>query len=212
MHDLIREKQEVYRTMVEGKPVAFRCQTDPSVPDMLVGDRLALHQVLDNLLGNALKFTDSGSIDLLVAVVKRNDHNVLLSFSIADTGIGIPAHKMDKLFIYFRMVIKDFCKRKKLDLMIAVNGRQGLDLFRSKSFDLILMDIQLPGLNGVELTKIIREELHSSIPIIATTAFAMEGQKEMFLAAGMDDYIAKPMSLDMLYCKIHSLLNRRRKG
>ena len=82
----------------------------------------------------------------------------------------------------------------------AANGREVLDHLARQDFDLIFMDIQMPVMDGVEATKAIRQDeslgARSSIPIIAMTAYAMTGDREVFLAAGMNDYLAKPVQMD----------------
>ncbi|KAF0128778.1 MAG: multi-sensor hybrid histidine kinase [Bacteroidetes bacterium] len=97
------------------------------------------------------------------------------------------------------------------ELDIASNGRIGVDLYKSKSFDLILMDIQMPEMNGIEATQAIRKlEAENGkgahIPIIAVTAFAMEQDKRNCMDAGMDDFIAKPYKPFELEQKINQFL------
>jgi CheY-like chemotaxis protein len=97
------------------------------------------------------------------------------------------------------------------ELDIASNGRIGVDLYKSKSFDLILMDIQMPEMNGIEATQAIRKlEAENGkgahIPIIAVTAFAMEQDKRNCMDAGMDDFIAKPYKPYELEQKINQFL------
>ena len=77
---------------------------------------------------------------------------------------------------------------------LAGNGREALELLRDGEFDMVLMDIQMPVMGGVEATEIIRSSpgRHRNVPIIALTAYAMTGDREKFLASGMDDYLAKP--------------------
>lgn len=97
------------------------------------------------------------------------------------------------------------------ELDIASNGRIGVDLYKSKSFDLILMDIQMPEMNGIEATQAIRKleaenRKGAHIPIIAVTAFAMEQDKRNCMDAGMDDFIAKPYKPFELEQKINQFL------
>ena len=83
---------------------------------------------------------------------------------------------------------------------LAGNGQEVLELLRDGEFDMVLMDIQMPVMGGVEATEIIRSTpgRHRNVPIIALTAYAMTGDREKFLASGMDDYLAKPVSVEGL--------------
>jgi CheY-like chemotaxis protein len=95
---------------------------------------------------------------------------------------------------------------------VANNGKEALDKFGSIKYDIILMDIQMPIMDGITATKKIREveaSTHSHIPIIAITANALSGDKEICLAAGMNDYISKPFQIDILVAKMKDLLNER---
>ena len=95
---------------------------------------------------------------------------------------------------------------------IANNGKEALDKFGSIKYDIILMDIQMPIMDGITATKKIREvetNTHSHTPIIAITANALSGDKEICLAAGMNDYISKPFQIDILVQKMRDLLKER---
>ena len=84
-----------------------------------------------------------------------------------------------------------------------------LDLLQKvseKEFDLILMDIQLPGIDGIETMKRLRQNLEKHIPILAVTAFAMKGDEEMYLNEGFDDYVSKPVNIDLLLQKVEDSL------
>ena len=100
-----------------------------------------------------------------------------------------------------RAVMQTFLKKLHFETITAENGRTALDLMSKQTFDLILMDIQMPVLDGISATKMIRSnEAHTGehIPVIALTAYALTGDREKFLDAGMDDYIAKPVDLNLL--------------
>jgi PAS domain S-box-containing protein len=100
IHELVRE-QEVHKSLVLNKPIEFECKIEENIPQFIIGDSLRLNQVLGNLIGNAVKFTEKGKITLEVQMVLRNINGITLRFSVKDTGIGIAANKMDKLFKYF---------------------------------------------------------------------------------------------------------------
>jgi len=91
-------------------------------------------------------------------------------------------------------------KRRRYDVTVASDGPSALDILGQESFDLVLMDIQLPGMDGTEVTARIRggEALNPEVPIIALTAHAMKGDSETFLAAGMDGYLPKPVDMQAL--------------
>jgi PAS domain S-box-containing protein len=104
LYDLLREKQEIYRAVIGNKPVAYETLIGPDVPREVIGDPLRLHQIIANLMGNAIKFTERGRITMSIEKLEEREHEVLLSFTVTDTGIGIPADKLDRLFTYFSQV------------------------------------------------------------------------------------------------------------
>jgi CheY-like chemotaxis protein len=91
---------------------------------------------------------------------------------------------------------------------IALNGRIAIDLLEKEEYDLILMDIEMPDMNGYETTKYIREELESNIPIIALTAHAMVGERDKCIAAGMNEYLSKPVDASKLFESIYETLRK----
>jgi CheY-like chemotaxis protein len=94
------------------------------------------------------------------------------------------------------------------DVELAINGQIGLEMLKVKNYDLILMDIQMPELDGYQTTKIIRNTLKLNTPIIAMTAHSIVGEKEKCIAAGMNDFISKPFNPDTLYHKIIKKLSK----
>jgi two-component system cell cycle response regulator DivK len=100
-------------------------------------------------------------------------------------------------------------QRKGFDVAIAVDGRQGVEMARAAPYDLILMDMSLPEVDGWDATRQLREAPETqSVPIIALTAHAMSGDRDKAIAAGCDDYDTKPIELDRLLGKIQALLAR----
>lgn len=100
-------------------------------------------------------------------------------------------------------------EKKGFEVAVAVDGESGVEMALSESPDLILMDISLPGINGEEATRLIKQrEETKTIPIIALTAHAMAGDREKALEAGCDDYDSKPVELPRLLAKIQALLDR----
>ena len=278
----------------------------PDIPERLIGDSHRLNQVIINLIGNAIKFTDKGEIGLTITVKSKNKKNISLQFAVHDTGFGIPLDKQKLIFdpfsqsddsftrsyggtglglsiskqlvelmggdmwleskvdqgstFYFTSaftmpdekfviqsgdpqslqdktqgLIPESCKQKGLHILlaednemnqevaiaflesrghtvvVASNGMEALEHLKNKKFDCVLMDVQMPKMNGMEVTIKIREiekETHTHVPIIAMTAYAIKGEQEQFISAGMDDYISKPFKAKELFKKIGDLYEK----
>ena len=265
---------------------------DDRIPEVLLGDPVRLHQIILNLVSNAVKFTSRGSIIVSVRLLTEDDEKVTVEFAVADTGIGIPENKIDKIFENFQQassgtsrlyggtglglaivkqlvepqggkvlvksevdkgstfsftlsfqkttekaeiatVIEDFdseinninvlvvediplnqlLMKTLLDDFgfqrdIASNGKIAIERLQAKSYDIILMDLQMPEMNGFEATDYIRNVLHSNIPIIALTADVTTVDLAKCKAVGMNDYIAKPVDEKLLYSKIVGLVKK----
>jgi len=250
------------------------------IPQYLIGDEIKLFQILNNLIDNAIKFTEKGDILITLDVEKEENLSILLKISVADTGIGIPKDKYDVIFENFIQIenyltkkykgsglglsiVKNFIQllngtitveselnqgsvfsmliplkkcnmnesktnfseeyffyNKKIliaednetnqillqrylervnifDVDIVDNGEDAIKLFKKNSYNLILMDIQMPIIDGIEASLFIRQyekQTNKKTPIIAVTAYAMSGDKEKFLKYGIDDYISKPIN------------------
>ena len=293
------------------KGLAFLSHVDPAVPGCLRGDSGRLRQVLLNLVGNAVKFTERGEVEVRVSVEGRSEDGVTLRFMVRDTGIGIAADKQQLIFESFSQVDASTTRRyggtglglaisrRLVEMMggriwvestpgagsrffftarfalssgvpaaerekvsgeqpgdhgrkdlscrsaaphsalnillaednavnqllavrvlenaghrvtVAGDGAQALDAIRRERFDLVLMDVQMPVLGGLEATKALREAERASgnerIPVIAMTASAMQGDRERCLAAGMDDYISKPIVIEQLHATIDRVMAR----
>ncbi|MBP2646221.1 MAG: arcB1 [Firmicutes bacterium] len=272
----------------------------PCVPKIISGSPHRLRQVLDNLINNGIKFTEKGSVILSVRAKYLVEDKVELTFSVADTGIGIATADTTRLFQAFSQVDGSITRRfggtglgltisrrlvemmggkmgvesekergstfyftlpcktgtlaedkpqteeviikseAPLKLLLvdddnlgqkvakrilskmghsvdeAGNGFEALALLAEHEYDAILMDIHMPELDGVETTKRIRESEGSSrkhTPIIALTAYALSGDRERFLAAGMDEYVSKPIQIPDLFRKLEALSQiRKMKG
>jgi PAS domain S-box-containing protein len=276
------------------KKLDLRLNIDPVVPPIVCGDVSRLQQVLNNLIGNAIKFTETGHIDVGIRPVRTlNDFMHMLEFSIADTGIGMSPKLVNDLFNPFtqgeksytrnfqgaglglsiskqlvelmggtieaeskegigstliaqipfklgalasqapppedghpvplsrrillaeddemaKIVTLEYLKAAGQDVDVVSDGAQALKVLREKAFNLVLMDIQMPVLDGVGATQAIREgkagDQNRKIPIVALTAYAMAGDKERFLHAGMDGYLAKPIEAAELIDVINHVL------
>ncbi|HEU4716833.1 MAG TPA: ATP-binding protein [Bacteroidia bacterium] len=254
-----------------------------NIPDPLTGDPTRLTQILVNLVGNAIKFTDEGYVEVRTRLLKEENGRLLVQFSVHDTGIGIPSERMNDIFDRFNQGENDTARKYggtglglsivkrlvelqggiisvdsvpgkgttftfllpytryaaalpaetvsrkeepgfipeffsgisvlvaednplnqrligellsswKISFDLASTGPEVIGLLRKKTYDLVLMDIQMPGQNGYETTRQIREELKLSLPIVAVTAHAMPGEREKCISSGMNDYLAKPIS------------------
>ncbi|WP_320814205.1 PAS domain S-box protein [Flavobacterium sp.] len=265
---------------------------DEKIPDVLVGDPVRLHQVILNLVSNAVKFTSKGKITVDVKLVDEDENKVTIEFSVTDTGIGIPDSKIETIFDNFQqassgtsrlyggtglglaivkqliepqggsiqvtskidegstfsfklsflktnaevemeiemedydkdvseikiLVVEDIPLNQLLmrtllddfgfECDIADNGRMAIDKMQDKSYDLILMDLQMPEMNGFEATDYIRNSMNSNIPIIALTADVTTVDLAKCKAVGMNDYIAKPVDERLLYSKMLSLIKK----
>ncbi|ACU89505.1 PAS domain-containing hybrid sensor histidine kinase/response regulator [Desulfomicrobium baculatum] len=287
LRELCDSVTELFAVNADKKNVSLEYVIDPDLPPILIGGVARLRQILFNLVGNSLKFTDQGRVRLEMApIAPAKNGELRLLFSVYDTGIGIPEDKLRDLFkpfaqvegsytrkyqgaglglaivrrlvelmrghIYMESVLgkgtavhvvlpfkslqelpparmrekADITGRKTMHVLmveddpsnqvatrklleksghavtLAENGQEALDLLRTGDFDIVLMDIQMPVMGGQEATKEIRNSpglaACKSIPVIALTAYAMTGDREKFLASGMDDYLVKPVSLENL--------------
>jgi signal transduction histidine kinase len=279
------------------KPLDFLLTIDPSVPRFIKGDKLRLNQILFNIVGNAVKFTDAGFVKINVGLAESNGDNFKIKFTVVDSGIGIPSEKVDTIFETFtRIRTKDrifegtglglsivkslvtqqegtvwatsilgegttmyvempFTKaaslveieernntpaayqdskddifklllvedhkmnqivaRKTLEkqfpniqITIANHGREALDILEGGAeFSVILMDIQMPVMDGNETVAYIREKLPQiKTPILAMTAHAYISKDNIFKSYGFDDFVLKPFEPEQLFSKIHTHL------
>jgi CheY-like chemotaxis protein len=282
----------LFEAKIQEKNLKLIKEYDANIPDVLVGDPVRLHQIIMNLVSNAVKFTETGSITVSVRLLREDKENATVEFSIADTGIGIEDNKADKIFENFQQAtsatarlfggtglglaiakqlveqqggsirvestvdvgsafyfILDFKKTKDLSALeiftleqetdplnikvlvvedmvlnqllmktllddfgferdIADNGRIAIEKLQHNSYDIVLMDLHMPEMNGFEATEYIRNQLHSKIPIIALTADVTTVDLDKCKAVGMNDYIAKPVDDRLLYSKIVSLVKK----
>jgi PAS domain S-box-containing protein len=283
---------QVFDPKVQEKNLLLLKEYDHKVPEMLVGDPVRLHQIILNLVSNAIKFTTVGKIIVKVKLLNETDDNVTIEFAVSDTGIGIPENKIEHIFENFQQatsgtsrlyggtglglaIVKqlvesqnghivvtskvgegstfsftlNFLKTKilatpetdaiELDVKIknikilvvedialnqllmktllddfefecdiAANGKIALEKLETNLYDIILMDLQMPEMNGFEATEYIRNTMKSSVPIIALTADVTTVDLAKCKSVGMNDYIAKPIDERMLYSKIVNLVKK----
>ena len=263
---------------------------DDRIPEVLLGDPMRLHQIILNLVSNAVKFTSSGTITIIVNMLGDNDQEVIIEFSVSDTGIGIAPDKISKIFENFQqassgtsrlyggtglglaivkqlvgaqggtigvkstpqvgstfsfvlhfmktsgeveleqellaldteiknikvLVVEDIALNQLLmktllddfgfEGDIASNGKLAVDMLQKKSYDVILMDLHMPEMNGFEATEYIRNSMGITIPIIALTADVTTADLKKCKAVGMNDYLAKPVDERLLFSKIVGLV------
>ena len=279
--DFIANVQTNYLQLTVGKGLLSAFSIGRSIPSQLKFDRACLNTVLAKLLENACKYTENGFVVIYVTELDRRNQQVLLRFSVRDTGIGIEADKLANIFqtfqqsetyyhrqyqglglglstvaeclrimgsriqvhstpgkgstFYFdlwlpyeeqqvpavnefslsglralvvednpvnQLITKKLLENAGVKVDIAANGEDGVLQVKQNRYDVVLMDCAMPILNGFEATQKIREMGYYNLPIIAVTANAMEGDKEICLRSGMDDYIAKPVSTRTLLTTI----------
>lgn len=282
----------LFEQKIQEKNLVLVKEYDTRIPTVLVGDAVRLHQIILNLVSNAVKFTSSGTITVKVTLLKEEEDKVTIEFSVTDTGIGIPDNKIEKIFENFQqassgtsrlyggtglglaivkqlveaqggkiqvvstidkgstfsfelsflktqsaaqdepeimevdkrikdirvLVVEDMALNQLLmktllddfgfERDIASNGKIAIEKLATEKYDIILMDLQMPEMNGFEATEYIRNQLHSSIPIIALTADVTTVDLAKCRAVGMNDYIAKPVDEKLLYNKIISLTKK----
>ena len=289
----------MFEPKIQEKNLELVKEYDNRIPEVLLGDPVRLHQIILNLLSNAVKFTTIGKITVSVNLIDEDEQKVTIEFAVTDTGIGIAADKIDKIFENFQqasshtsrlyggtglglsivkqliepqggsirvkskidegsvfsfilnfqktnaeveaepeileldteiknikvLVVEDIALNQLLmktllddfgfEQDIAANGRIAIEKLSQKntdgsikSYDIILMDLQMPEMNGFETTEFIRKTMNSKIPIIALTADVTTVDLAKCKAVGMNDYIAKPVDERILYSKIIGLVRK----
>ena len=282
----------LFETKIQEKNLILVKEYDRNIPEVIVGDPVRLHQIILNLVSNAVKFTSKGTITVSVRLLSQDSQKVTIEFAVTDTGIGITENKLEKIFENFQqassgtsrlyggtglglaivkqlvepqggkievtstihegstfrfsldfqkttndaeldtemleldaeiknikvLVVEDIALNQLLmktllddfgfEREIAANGLVAIEKLKSRSFDIILMDLQMPEMNGFEATAYIRNEMKLKIPIIALTADVTTVDLAKCRAVGMNDYIAKPVDERLLYSKIVGLVKK----
>ncbi|MEN9942023.1 MAG: hypothetical protein RLZZ91_24 [Bacteroidota bacterium] len=275
-----------YLLRTDEKGISFSIDYPKDMPKWVFGDPTRLGQILNNLISNAIKFTDKGNVSLKITFEKKGKLNEFC-FNVTDTGIGIDQEKLKTIFEFFSqedntitrrfggtglglaisksiaellggeikveseknvgstfkfclsmpeaaeqeksvsvvqsdltsknvLIVEDnelnrflavtILKKWNANIHIAENGEEAVTAVKNKDIDVVLMDIQMPVMDGVAAAIAIRNELHSSVPIIALTANALESEKEKCWQAGMNEYITKPYNPQYLLEKIMFLI------
>lgn len=277
LKDLLNKAGQVLGLKAEEAGLVLDVFVDPKIAPVLKGDPFRINQILMNLLGNAIKFTKRGRVDLRCLVMQTTGEEQVLKISVSDTGKGMDEKYISNIFSKFSQEdesiarsyggtglgmsivkqlldlmhgtievnsVKDIgtditimltfpigksedvplriCRSENPDALAgkrillvednemnrlvavtllneygahvteATNGLESVRLLKNETFDLVLMDMQMPVMDGIEATRIIRKEVNATIPIVALTANAMKGEMEKCLAAGMNDFVSKP--------------------
>ena len=282
----------VFETKIQEKNIQLIKKYDNAIPKVLVGDPVRLHQIILNLISNAVKFTNEGEITVSVQLLNEDEENATIEFAVTDTGIGIAKEKIENIFKNFQqatdqttrlyggtglglaiakqlveaqggtiivksklhegstfsfnlpfrktkaeieietdsieldatvknikvLVVEDMALNQLLmktllndfgfEHDIADNGRIAIEKIHTKPYDIILMDLQMPEMNGFETTLYLRNKLNSKIPIIALTADVTTADLQKVKDVGMNDYISKPVDERQLYKKIINLYKK----
>jgi signal transduction histidine kinase len=291
--DLKKRMDEIFKLMnlkASEKNLKLCFNTSDDVPEFVIGDPLRLKQIIINLVNNAIKFTENGSVTLDISLMSKDSSSTKLMFKVIDTGAGISDKAKKKLFkefsqadasisrkhggsglglsisknlakmmggdigvistvgegstFWFTVVLGIGSKQleeaekagtrkieaeklRKLKILlaednlinqrvatinlnkmghlvdVAENGKDAVELFRENLYDVVLMDIMMPVMDGIEATRLIKEiqhdqEIKRGVPVIAMTANALKGDREKLMAQGMDGYICKPFKTNEL--------------
>jgi PAS domain S-box-containing protein len=291
---LLQNVHSILFSQAKEKNLQFEIHVDSKIEPCLIGDEVRIRQVLFNLVGNAIKFTDYGKVDVSIHILESSAEKQKLQFKVVDTGIGMSEQFLTKVFEKFSReydyssarryegaglgmsIASDLVRMMQGELIVssvkgqgttvhfelelpvgkpenlvqipqktsnidysdksillvednemnrfiaiqsldglncavdeAENGKIAVEMVQFKRYDLILMDILMPEMDGLEATKIIRNDLQLRIPIIALTANAFKHDIETYLAAGMNDVITKPFNENDFIRKIEHQLNRQ---
>lgn len=304
VRDIIQSIRDMLMLKAEEKGLDLKLEVDPAIPNRLTGDPTRINQVLINLAGNALKFTDKGYVAVKASLQKSEGKKHRIQFDVIDTGIGIAPDYVDKIFDSFtqagtdiarkfggtglgltiskqlvslmggtisvksqlgsgttftvtipleeaeiqtaaeeedmldsktldrirnirlllvednefnRMVAEDTIKEILPDIVmdIAVNGKEAVDMVAAGNYDVVLMDIQMPVMDGVTATTTIRTTLPApakDTKIIAMTANVLQEDVARYFDVGMNAYVSKPFQTDELMLKIAAALENRPAG
>ncbi len=288
LQDILDELQVLFGPKMQEKNLEYHLITSDFTNTELVGDPLRLKQVLFNLVNNAIKFTEQGSITIETQCKQQDANHMQCHISVTDTGIGLSKEQIDRLFSAFiqadtsvtrkyggtglglaiskhiiqmmhgkiwvesekdkgssfkltfilptateidlqqhreeiehagdttkkrsghillvednpinQLIAEELLKSVGFSVEIANNGQESIEMLNKTSYDLVLMDIQMPVMDGLSATRAIRKNPRfKNLPIIAMSAHAMTGDKEISLSHGMNDHITKPISPPVLF-------------
>ena len=298
--ELLQQTTDLFMATAQEKGLQLKLILAPDLPVHLSGDSLRLTQVLNNLISNAIKFTDQGSVTVKAELAEQTADTAVIRFQVTDTGIGINTEQLNDLFQPFtqadnsivrrfggtglglsiarnlvelmggsitvsslpgkgssfaftiiftllpdtpalpdrrltplsqysetfygnhillvedneanQFVARQLLSRAGLQVTVAHNGKESVELVQHETYDLVLMDMQMPVMDGIQATLLIRQLPEGKkLPIIAMTAAASEADRDSCLKAGMDDYISKPIIATELMEKMANHLKPKDK-
>lgn len=297
LRELVKGLMKIFAFKANDKGIELKLNVAESIPDVVKGDPMRLNQILTNLIGNAVKFTEKGEISLKINITEQHEKFLRCRFEVTDTGIGILPEKLSTIFEFFsqadtnttrkyggtglglaitrklvelqdgtievlsevnkgssfsfeltfevaimagnrevkasgnlqhslkgirillvednkinQMIAGKFLNRWDAVVVIAENGKEALEKSLESKFDIILMDLQMPELDGYETSRLIRaraDDYSLNIPIIALTASAYNEVKDGVMLSGMNDIINKPFIPDELNRIVHEYVTNQ---
>ncbi len=293
---LVSDIFKILRVNADQRNNKFVLNVDKNVPECIVGDKLRLNQIITNLVGNAIKFTDKGQISVEIKLESETENGYVLKFAVTDTGIGIEKSKLDYIFESFtqeksditrlyggtglgltitkklinlqkgdifvestpgegscfwfrlpflkgekknlkitdqendiikdldgmkvlivedndinRLVARKFLEEWKVEVVEAEDGKIGVEKVKENDLDLVLMDLQMPVMNGYDATREIKSMengKYKDLPIMALTASILSGIQDEIDQAGLDGFLIKPFKAPDLYKLIKNHLRK----
>lgn len=295
IRELVENAAKTLELKAKEKNLYLKTTLDKKIPEILIGDPVRLNQIIINLVGNAVKFTDAGGVEIKAEISKNLNGKIRLNFKVCDTGIGISQGRIDKIFESFTQAYVDTTRKyggtglglaitkrlvemqggqvivdsnvgngttfsfelvfgishKQIDkssekiiqfsgslagiklllaednavnqfyakqlfskwelkVDVANNGLEAVELLKKNDYDVVLLDLQMPEMNGFEVVEIIRdinsEVRNHNVPVIALTADISPDTKEKVNSSGMDDFVLKPFEHHELYSKISKFI------
>lgn len=290
LRDVFEEVDSTFRAAAQKKGIELHTSYQEDLPEVVLGDSLRLKQMLLNLVGNAIKFTEKGSVSFSISGKKKNGNRMQVSFEVADTGIGIPKETQQQIFSewtqadtgtsrhfggtglglaittklaelhkgdldlkseigkgttftlkipyqlgtakdlentqvlagsediswkgkkilvaddepFNRVLIEILLQKMEIEADLVENGAEAIDKLREKSYDLVLLDLQMPEKDGFEVARETRAEISKELPLIAVTATATKNEADLAKEAGMNELLLKPFEEKDL----HRVLNK----
>jgi PAS domain S-box-containing protein len=293
----VKAMLQLFESKMREKNILLRKLYDQNIPKVLLGDSVRLHQIILNLMGNAVKFTNRGQIIFAARMLEEDEEKATVEFCVTDSGIGIPPDRISDIFENFQQahsstnrlyggtglglaIVKQLVERQggsihvksQVDVGseftftlsfkkapedvaakmmeetthediagmniqstrvlvvediplnqlliktllndfgceqdVADNGKIAIQKLKEKEYDIVLMDLQMPVMNGFEATEYIRQNMHLDVPIIGLTADVTTTDLDRCLASGMNDYVSKPIDEKLLYNKIMNALRK----
>ncbi len=297
LNKLVNVIIESFKITAKNKGIELKTEIGEGIPNILVGDPARLTQILNNLVSNALKFTEEGEVRLSVNAVQDDDESIRLQFAISDTGIGIEEGRVNTIFESFtqasqntkrlfggtglgltiskqltelqggsifveseegdgstfyveltfekgssaieatainksedsteslsglkvllaednlvnQKVMLRFLERWNVDMTVVDNGKEAVEAIKEDNYDVVLMDLQMPTMDGYEASEHIRkldDPYKRNTPIIALTAAALKEVREKVYASGMNDFVTKPFNPADLEQKLFQFIEK----